>query len=390
MKNLLLLPFCLLLMFSLQAQDEPATEADPDNMIVNSSFDNFEGKLKKAKQFDLVKDWKPGNSVMPDLYARDIKSDYVAIPNNMYGVQEPHSGDTYAGIVAYGYRGRIPRSYISTRMKTDMVKGQMYCIKFRASLAELSKYAVNNLGVHFTKHETNVQTENSLLFDERIVTDDNPVVTEMEGWHLYCKIVQGKGFERYMTIGNFDSDEKTKAEKVKRPTGMTQMQENMAYYYIDDVSVKKIQYPGECDCSEGRIPESKIIYSKTSTTLEGKTLSEQAAASTIYFYQFNPEVTSSFHKDLDNLVNILKENKLVRLKIISHIDNEEADMASKTPRLSNLCEQRAIEVLKYFQHNGIDRSRLIMEMKENDQPDSEMNTPLSLAKNRRVEFQITK
>lgn len=389
MKNLFLLPFLLMLSLVVVAQEEES-EADKDNMVVNGSFDNYEGKLKKPKQFDMVKDWKPGNAIVPELYARDIKSDHVAIPDNMYGSQEPYSGDTYAGIVAFGYRGRIPRSYISTRMKTDMVKGQMYCIKFRASLAELSKYAVNNLGVHFTKHEMDVSSENSLILDNYVVTDDNPVVTDTEGWHLYCKIVQAKGFERYLTIGNFASDDKTKSEKVKRPSGMTQMQENMAYYYIDDVSVKHIQYPGECDCSEGRIPESKIIYSKSSAAMEGKTLSEQAEASTIYFYQFNPEVTSTFHKDLDNLVNILNENKLVRLKIISHIDNEEAAMGEENPRLADLCEQRAIEVLKYFQQKGINRSRLVMETKENEEPASEMNTPLSLAKNRRVEFQITK
>lgn len=383
-----MLPFCFLLTFAVTAQDEP--EEDKDNMIKNGDFSDFEGKLKKPEQFDMIKDWKAGNSIIPDLYARDIKSDYVAIPDNMYGSQEPHSGDSYAGIVAYGYRGRMPRSYISTRMKTDMAEGQMYCIKFRTSLADASKYGVNNVGVHFTKHEMNVKSENSLLFDDYIVSDDNPVVTEMDGWHLYCKIVQAKGNERYMTIGNFSPDDKTKTEKVKRPTGMTRMQENMAYYYIDDVSVKHIQYPGECDCSEGRIPESKIIYSKSTTSLEGKTLSEKAEASTAYFYQFNPEVTSSFHKDLDNMVELLNENQLVRLKIISHIDNEEAALGRENPRMADLCEQRAISVLKYFQHNGINRSRLIMELKENDEPASEMNTPLSLAKNRRVEFQITK
>ncbi len=92
----------------------------------------------------------------------------------------------------------------------------------------------------------------------------------------------------------------------------------------------------------------------------------------------------------DFTVELLKENELVRLKIISHIDAEEADMGTKNPRMANLCEERAISVLKYFQHNGINRGRLIMDLKEDKDPDSEMNTPLSLAKNRRVEFQITK
>ncbi len=389
MKKLIFVPIALLLSIALIAQDEEWQE-DPDNMVPNASFEKYEGKLKKPGQFDLIQDWTAGNEIIPDLYARDIKSDYVNIPKSMYGDQEPADGNAYAGIVAYGYRGRVPRSYVSTRMKTDMVEGQMYCIKFRVSLAELAKYATNNIGVHFTKHEMEVKTKTSMIFEDYIISDDNPIVTEQSGWHLFCKIYQAKGFERYLTLGNFVEDDKLKTGKVKRSSEYTQMQENMGYYFLDDVSVKHIQYPGECDCSEGRIPESKIIYSKSSTTQDGKTLSEKVEASTIYFYQFKSEVSSTFTKDLDHLVALLKENKLARLKIISHIDNEEAALGNENPRMANLCEERAIAVLKYFQHNGIDRGKLVMELMENEEPTSEMNTPLSLAKNRRVDFQITK
>lgn len=390
MKNLLILLLTMLIPMWVFAQDEEA-ETNPNNLVKNGNFASYEGKLKKPEQFDLVKDWRPGNAVIPDLYAKDIKSDYVNVPKNMYGEQKPANGDGYAGFAAYGYRGRIPRSYLTTKLTKSMVKEKMYCVKFRVSLAELSKYAVNNIGVHFSRDETDVKTTSSLLFENYVVSDGNPVIEESGGWYLFCKIFQPpRGQEQYMTIGNFETDDKTKTERMKRQAGYTQMQENMAYYYIDDVSVVPIEYPGECDCSEGRIPESKIIYSKSSTSMEGKTLSEKAEASTIYFYQFKPEVTSSFHKDLDNLVELLKENELVRLKIISHIDAEEADMGTKNPRLANLCEERAVSVLKYFQHNGINRGRLIMDLKEDNDPASEMNTPLSLAKNRRVEFQITK
>lgn len=391
MKKLLILPLCFAFVMNAFAQDDAEeVVVDPDNMIKNASFEKWEGKLKKPEQFDLVQEWQPGTAVIPDLYAKDVKSDYVKVPDNLYGAQEPHSGNSYAGIVAYGYRGRTPRSYISTRMTTDMVKGQMYCIKFRASLSELSKYACNNLGVHFTKHENKVETENSLLFEDYVVTDNNPIITEMGGWFMFCKIIQAKGFERYLTIGNFEIDDKTLTEKMRRPREYTQMQENMAYYYIDDVMIKKIQYPGECDCSEGRIPESKIIYSKSSTSMEGKTLSEKVEASTIYFYQFKPEVTSTFKRDLDNLAELLKANSLVRLKIISHVDNEEYALGQENPRMKDLCQQRANAVLQYFMQQGINRGRLIIEVRENEDPVAEMNTPLSLAKNRRVEFQITK
>lgn len=388
MKKVLLALLSVMMVPALVAQDAP--EEDPNNMVPNWNFANYTGKPKKPGQFDLVTDWSAGTEVIPDFFLRDVKGDQIAVPRNIHGEQEPASGDSYAGIVAYSYRGKEPRTYISTRMKTDMAKDQMYCIKFRVSLSELSKYAVNNVGIHFTKHAMNVKTDGSLLFDDFITADANQVIDQQDGWHLFCKIVRAKGFERYLTIGNFAPDDKTTAQKVKRPSGYTEMQKNHAYYYIDDVSVKHINYPGECDCSEGKIPESKIIYSKSAASAEGQTLSEKVESSTIYFYQFKPEVTSTFERDLDNLVKVLNENKLVKLKIHAHIDNEEAAMAEENPRIKSLCNDRALEVVRYFQKAGIERNRLITELHENNDPVSEMNTPLSLAKNRRVEFTITK
>jgi outer membrane protein OmpA-like peptidoglycan-associated protein len=382
------LSFCLIAGATFAQKSTPSTEKS-DEMVVNGSFEQFDGKLKKYGHFNFVKDWSTATQVPANLFSKSAEGTVVGAPRNAFGEQEP-IGDTYAGIVAYSYRNSEPRSYLTTRMTTDMVEKQMYCLKFKISLAELSKYAVNNVGIYFSKHVVDLQTDNSIIQKDVYTAGRNEVIDKMDGWYYYCKIVQGKGFERYLTIGNFSTDETTTANKVKRPSGFTEVQKNIAYYYIDDVSVKKIQYPGECDCSDGSVPESKIVYSKSMANTGNLTLSEQVENSTIYFYQFKPEVTSTFHRDLDNLVKILNENKLVKLRIISHVDNEEFAMGQENPRLTSLCNDRAIEVVKYLQEKGIERGRLITEVKENTQPDSEMNTPLSLAKNRRVEFRISK
>jgi len=382
------LSFCLLAGVSYaQASKKAAHEG---NLIVNGGFESFEGKLKKVGQFSFVKDWRTATQVPADLYSTTTTSELVSAPKNFNGEQAPYEGETYAGIVGYSYRNSEPRSYLTTRMTTDLVEGQMYCLKYKMSLSDLSKYAINNMGIYFSKHIVEIQTDNSIIQKEVYTSGQNEVVKEMDGWYHYCKIIQGKGFERYLTIGNFSTDENTTAEKVKRPTGMTAPQRNVAYYYIDDVSVTHIQYPGECDCSDGKVPESKIVYSKSSADTGNLTLSETVENSTIYFYQFKPEITSTFEKDLDNLVKILNENKLVKLKVIAHVDNEEFAMGEKNPRVKTLCNDRITEVVKYFQTKGIERGRIITEVKENTEPASEMNTALSLAKNRRVEFRVSK
>src|SRR5690606_2992309 len=125
----------------LKAQDD-----DPDNLVPNASFEEFEGTLRRDKQFDLTKNWANATEVISELYASDVKSKYVAIPENMYGKEEPAEGNNYAGIVMYSYRGKVPRSYVTVQLKSKMKQNELYCVRYKASLAERSRYASNNLG----------------------------------------------------------------------------------------------------------------------------------------------------------------------------------------------------------------------------------------------------
>ncbi|HKL40744.1 MAG TPA: OmpA family protein, partial [Cryomorphaceae bacterium] len=81
-------------------------------------------------------------------------------------------------------------------------------------------------------------------------------------------------------------------------------------------------------------------------------------------------------------------NPAMRVEVIGHSDKEEVELAKNEMSLKNLAEQRAKNTREYMADQGVDRGRILTKSMDDKQPVSTMSTPLSLAKNRRVEFRI--
>lgn len=382
------LPF-LLAMLSigfLSAQDDVAD--DPDNLVPNGSFENFEGTLRRDEQFDLTKDWAKATDVMPDLFARNIKSRYVAIPDNMYGKEEPADGESYAGLVMYSYRGKRPRSYITVKLKEKLKANTLYCVKYQASLADRSRYASNNLGALLSKKSVSQKGSGIITSSDALLSDQNKIVNQADGWWTFCKRYAANGSEQYLTIGNFASDGNTSTETREVSSEYEKGPEIAAYYYIDNVEIRQIAANENCGCANTKIPESKIIYSGTDQITDDMPMSEKVAAIHAYFYQYQSEVVASAERSIDKIVELMKANPMMKIQVIGHEDNEEAELAKTESSLKDLSMDRAKNVREYIASKGIDRTRILMDDKKNTQPDSKMGTPISLAKNRRVEFKI--
>ncbi|NEN22898.1 OmpA family protein [Cryomorpha ignava] len=367
------------------AQDE---DPDPDNMVPNGSFENFEGSLRRDEQFDLTKEWGFATDVIPDLFATNIKSRYVSIPENMYGKEDPADGENYAGIVAYSYRSKRSRSYLTVQLKSKMKENNLYCIKYKASLAERSRYASNNMGALITQKKVSEKGTGAIVNSDAIVNDRNAVVSQTDGWWDFCKRYAAKGNEQYLTIGNFATDANTANETREVSSDYEKGPEIAAYYYIDQVEVRRIEANENCGCANTKIPESKVIYSATTQLSDDMTMSEKVDAIDAYFYQYQAEVVSAAERTIDQIVELMKANPMMKIQVIAHSDNEEADLAKKETSLATLAEDRAKNVREYIAAQGVDRTRVLMDNKSNTEPVSKMSTPISLAKNRRVEFKI--
>jgi outer membrane protein OmpA-like peptidoglycan-associated protein len=388
--NTTLLLLSMLMANMAWSQDVEEQEEDENNLVPNWSFEKIvdDEDLRRYDEFNLAEGWYDPTEALSELFATETRSRYVKIPDNMYGSEVPFDGDNYAGIHAFSYRNREPRTYLGVELKKRMINNGLYCIKFRASLAERSLYAANNLGVVISGKEISKKGETAIEREDVLLDDKNEIVDTKEGWWEFCKRFNAKGGEKYLAIGNFSDDEKTNYEKQEVSPTYEKGSEPAAYYYIDAVEVRQISANENCGCASSRIPDSKVIYSSTVQLNEDMTVTEKVEAVDAYFYQYKSKLEGSAKRSVDQIIEIMEASPSMRIQVIGHSDSQEVELAKSESSLNNLAEERAKNVREYMAEKGIDRKRILYKSMDDKAPASTMKTPLSLAKNRRVEFKL--
>lgn len=369
---------------------------DADNLVPNPSFEGTKGKLKNIKQIDKATDWYSPTSLKADLFSASVSGAPISVPDNVYGTEKPLTGDNYAGITAFSYNNKQPRTYLITTLTQKLQKGQKYCVKFNVSLADLSKYAINNLGAHLTTKPIELEGKKDLIFTEKdkeivLKIGSNRVFNARYNFETVCSIYEAQGKEQYLIIGNFTESRDTKFEKLKKDNNLKGSQVPIAYYYIDDVSVSLITEENEnkCTCEIADVEEvERVIYRKQSTSMDGFTDEEIVKNATIYFDHLKSEVEPDSKVDLDNLATILIDHPNYKLTLIGHSTNEEVEAAKKEEFHSDLAKRRLNKTIEYLKSHGLDDSRFETEIMDNIEPASTGDTPLDDAKNRRVEFKL--
>tara|TARA_B100001287_G_scaffold97572_1_gene82055 strand:- start:5876 stop:7063 length:1188 start_codon:yes stop_codon:yes gene_type:complete len=392
-KIILIIGVKLIVIFCFYAQEN-------NNLVLNPSFENIEGKLKKTGQINAAKYWISPTGLRADLFSKNKEGD-IGVPENLRGKEFAKYGDNYAGIVAYSYNNNKPRTYIQTQLKNSLIAGVEYCVKFDLSLSDLSKYAIDKIGVHIGSSAVSLDRKGDIIFSERSGDFDN-VITAMGNkifnnrynWKTVCGVYKSQGKEKFLTIGNFYNGKDTKAEKLKKLEDFSGAQFPESYYYIDNVHVTRINEEMGCDCliSKEQNQESIVYQSSFVDDNNSLSLKEKLQRSTIYFDVEKYEIEKSFMEILENVFQILKDNQEISLQLNGHIDESEKEAIKNDPendKLINLGQYRADRIRDFLIEKGVDSKRLKAMNAGSDNPASKGISKLSLAKNRRVVFVIT-
>ncbi|MGB1033014.1 MAG: hypothetical protein ACPGWM_10370, partial [Flavobacteriales bacterium] len=160
-----------------------AQEESDDNLVPNGDFENTATKTLKNYGMlqELTEDWFNATQAEADVFSTGIKSPKVSIPNNDMGIQSAASGDIYAGFRAYTKDKKKTRSYIEVKFKERLKKDQMYCVQFKVSTGDLSKYAVNNIGAVVSTRKVYQPNTGSLIKDIHVKDRSNKVINTTEG-----------------------------------------------------------------------------------------------------------------------------------------------------------------------------------------------------------------
>lgn len=235
----------------------------------------------------LCKYWYIPHLATPDYYNSCSQDTFFSVPCNNCGCYLPKSGNAYIGIIIIG-KETGGMEHIQGKFKEPLIKGQKYKISFWVRLAyQYSDYAAYNIGAYISKYNTfsmNLDNDYCHLLDPtlkaQITNKRNNFIIDT-GWVEVSGTYIAQGGERFITIGCFwdDIPEIVKAynkvkinqfyknsyikkfekmvekymliknehmlEKYKNwPSKITSFdgkKKNYAYYFIDDVSVVKLE-----------------------------------------------------------------------------------------------------------------------------------------------------
>jgi outer membrane protein OmpA-like peptidoglycan-associated protein len=387
-KTLILL--CLVLNFN--AQEE-------NNLVLNPSFESIDGKLKKLTQINIAKDWDSPTALKADLFSSSISGD-IAVPRNIYGKEFAKDGQNYAGILCYSYNNKKPRTYLQSKLVKPLASGLEYCVTIHVSLADLSKYAIDNIGIHFSDEQITLDKKGDIIFSNKaelsavVSNEKSKIYKARYKWETICGIYQADGKERYITIGNFFNNKDTDYEKLTKIDSFPGTQLAEAYYYVDKVEVKLVEDPTSCNCNDAaKKKRESVIYHLDVDVDESLPMSVKLKKNAIYFDVETYNLDPMFDNNLNYVINLLKDNPDLKLQLNGHIDNLEKDAIKDDPEnkeLINLGNYRSKSVKDFLMKNGISSERLSAQDVGSDQPASRGTSPFSLAKNRRVEFIIVK
>lgn len=356
-----------------------------ENKIPNPSFESLDGKIKTLGEFEIVTDWTVPDGCPPaDIFTSSSKKEEVQTPNNAYGAAETYEGNNYAGIRTYVEREAEPRTYLQIKMSKALIANKEYCVKFNVSLADLAKYATNNLGVYLSSNRVKLKDIEAYEIKPQILHPRNKVLNDQFDWMTVCATFTSDGTEKYVTIGNFSKQEETATEKMKRPREFKQQQTRDAYYYIDDVSVIMLAHMDEqcfCDDIEDNKNQLNVVYTKNVADDMDLPPTQIIELKKLHFESESEKLSSEDESKLYIIVDILKKNPAIRLTVIGHADYIEAGKLGY-----DISANRARLVENFIANQGIEKSRITIESKRDSDPEQTGETAQARAQNRRVEF----
>ena len=364
--------------------------AQDDNLVPNGGFEDT--NIKKLKSYgqmeEFCMDWFAATDVPADVFGEGAKGDKVGIPENNYGTQDAATGLCYAGFRAYSKDPKLKRSYLEVKLPNTLEKDVMYCVSFDISLADKSRYAVNEIGVIVSDRKIEQPNDGDMIQNADVKQKTNKVFQYMEGWEKFCGTFVGTGQEEYILIGGFGGRNNMEIEKVSRPSGMTGAQINHAYYFIDNVSIVAIQAKSQCKCSKADERDMDLVYGSSSVMDEDMSDAEKIKASVVYYAFLKRTPTGAGKETVNNVIEILKANPGMSINIVGHSDDDERSEGAVNARYARIGKNRADQVRRMLEAAGISSMRINVTDMSNMDPANTRDSEISRAQNRRVTFEL--
>lgn len=231
MKALLVTGVLLAINFYCQAQSA--------DLVQNGSFEEYEEcPFSINSSINTVDHWTQARGSVDYLNScANYNFDRFGVPQNFVGDQLARTGSAYANFAAYSNDITL-REYLLTELTTALAPEVEYRLEFYVSRADSSNFAISNVGGYFSVQSTSGLWPSSafFVFDPQVESEPSVPIVDSSAWVKVSGTFVAEGGERYLTIGNFRSDEDI--DTVLRVSNHLPLQRwDASSYYIDDVSL---------------------------------------------------------------------------------------------------------------------------------------------------------
>jgi OmpA-OmpF porin, OOP family len=344
-------------------------QSNSPNLIPNPGFElieftpkdwfNLGGDFSKCMKY-----WSSPTGGSPDVYAPGIK-----IPHSWsakgFGEIIPRTGEAMVGITIYGCDGYGKphcREYIQVQLNEPLVLGQKYHVEMWVRHLENSLES-NNLGFHFSKRPVNIISDPILKLNPQVNAEY--IITCDEYWEKISGEFVALTEAEYMIIGNFYSDDDTHTRQ--------KSQDNFgyAYYYIDDVVLRKLPPLVPVAIKDDDIRKADLVPGNI------------IPLKYIFFETDKSELLPRSFLELNYLAEILQKNPQFKIEVRGHTDNLGEEKYNV-----KLSRERARAVVNYLVSKNISSKRLRYKGYGSSEPLSTNLTEAGRSQNRRVEILV--
>ena len=209
-----------------------------ENLVPNPSFEDYIQCPVSEGQIYYLKNWFSA-VFSPDFFHSCGDFDW-GIPNNVFGSAAPYSGNSYVGLQLWD-KDFLYREIIGIKLSDSLKENVEYYFECYVQNADSLGYSVKNFGALF--RSDTLPTLSQLLQQDYLIQQnpqvkysDTEYIQDKENWTKISGNFIANGGEKYLFIGNFDTDEETDTlfvgGGVLYPEFLTR-----SYIYIDDVSL---------------------------------------------------------------------------------------------------------------------------------------------------------
>lgn len=367
----LLMSMALFFSFKIQAQNLVRNGSFeelgnlPVRPNINNSYEYEPNSGYKPFQKNL-KYWYGATTTTPDLRITD-KQQYENCKKRFPDCDKARTGHHSVGFITYmsNVKTGTYREYLQSKLK-DIIKPNVKTyIEFWIRKERQASLVSNNVGLHFSYHPIKEKSHSPLDVLPQFNVDKIINKTTSNWIKIEGHFIPEQPY-RYVSIGNFYTNEQTDVIKYDAYTGNTNVPP-YAYYLIDDIRIWQ----------EGDMPETPVFKDKKVTNNEPIPLRH------ITFETNSATLKNTSYEELDKLYDFLINYPEVHIALHGHTDN--VGQEEDNFRLSTA---RARRVYDFLITKNIAAERLRYVGFGETKPTASNEVATGRQKNRRVEFLV--